>query len=68
MRLYNTHKLLLCLLLLFILMAAEPILAAVAKAPSWQGTQWINLPPGKENLDVDDFQGRVVYLSFFQKW
>ena len=38
------------------------------RAPSWEGTEWINLPAGKESLDVKDLTGRVVYLSFFQKW
>jgi len=42
--------------------------AQPSRAPSWEGTEWINLPRGKENLDVTDLKGRVVYLSFFQKW
>jgi len=37
-------------------------------APTWEGTEWINLPAGKKTLDVDDLRGRVIYLSFFQKW
>jgi hypothetical protein len=37
-------------------------------APSWEGTEWINLPAGKKTLDVKELRGRVVYLSFFQKW
>lgn len=37
-------------------------------APSWEGTEWINLTPGENSLDVKDLKGRVIYLSFFQKW
>ncbi len=37
-------------------------------APSWQGTEWINLPTGVEDLDIEQLRGKVVYLSFFQKW
>lgn len=37
-------------------------------APGWQGVEWINLEPGQKTLDVTDFRGKVVYLSFFQKW
>ncbi len=38
------------------------------RAPSWEGAEWINLAPGKTSLDVQDFKGQVIYLSFFQKW
>ena len=37
-------------------------------APTWEGTEWINLPADKKTLDVNDLRGRVIYLSFFQKW
>ncbi len=50
------------------LWAASICVAQTPEAPSWQGTEWINLPSGKQNLDVSDFRDRVVYLSFFQKW
>ena len=35
-------------------------------APSWVVNQWINLPEGKQSLDVGDFKGKVLYLCFFQ--
>jgi len=37
-------------------------------APAWGVREWINLPEGKERLDVSDFRGRVVYLYGFQSW
>ena len=42
--------------------------AKTIKAPSWEGVEWINLAPGKDSLDVNELKGRVIYLSFFQKW
>ena len=39
-----------------------------AKAPQWNLEQWINLPPGRETLDLSDLDGRVVYLLCFQSW
>ena len=42
--------------------------AQSGRAPSWQGTEWINLPDGEKSLDVKDLEGRVIYLAFFQKW
>ena len=53
------------------LFLSMPLMAApkgIMKAPSWQGTEWIQLPEGKTTLDVSDYQGKVVYLYFFQKW
>ncbi|MHC4942569.1 MAG: peroxiredoxin family protein [Planctomycetota bacterium] len=38
------------------------------KAPSLGVTQWINLPEGKEILDIPDFKGKVLYLYCFQSW
>ena len=38
------------------------------QAPSWEVTQWFQLPDGKTSLDVDDFKGKVVYLYCFQSW
>jgi len=35
-------------------------------APPWHATRWINLPDGKDSLDVSDFKGKVLYLCFFQ--
>ncbi len=37
-------------------------------APSWGVTEWINLPAGKQSLDVDDLEGRVVFMLGFQSW
>lgn len=42
--------------------------AKTLEAPSWEGVEWINLAPGKASIDVNDLKGRVIYLSFFQKW
>ncbi len=42
--------------------------AQTLRAPSWEGVEWINLAPGKDSLDINDLKGRVIYLSFFQKW
>ncbi len=38
------------------------------QAPSWEGTEWIQLPEGKKEMDISDYKGKVVYLYFFQKW
>jgi hypothetical protein len=40
----------------------------MVKAPSWEGVEWINLPPEVDSLNINDFKGKVIYLSFFQKW
>ncbi len=56
------------LISLVLLQFSSGLSAQPNRAPSWEGTEWINLPPGKDSLDVKDLQGRVVYLSFFQKW
>lgn len=37
-------------------------------APPWPVDAWLNLPEGVDRIDVGDFQGRVVYLFFFQSW
>ena len=37
-------------------------------APSWGVTEWINLPADRQSLDVDDLQGRVVFMFGFQSW
>jgi hypothetical protein len=37
-------------------------------APGWKGVgHWINLPEGKEALDVADYRGKVLILVFCQK-
>lgn len=58
--------------IIFCLLAFSTVLSqrlqAAESAPSWQGTQWINLPKDKSSLDVADLRGKVIYLSFFQKW
>jgi len=41
---------------------------STSKAPSWDGVEWINLAQGKDSLDIEELRGKVVYLSFFQKW
>ncbi len=64
----NLPLLLFGLISLVLLQLSSGLSAQPAMAPSWEGTEWINLPPGKESLDVKDLKGRVVYLSFFQKW
>lgn len=38
------------------------------KAPTWDVTDWIQLPEGKSLLDIGDFQGKVLYLYCFQSW
>jgi len=38
------------------------------KAPAWGVTKWLNLPKGQEQLDVDDFNEKVIYLYGFQSW
>ena len=67
-RIINLSLLFFGLIGLVIFQLSTNLSAQPARAPSWEGTEWINLPPGKESLDVKDLQGRVVYLSFFQKW
>lgn len=37
-------------------------------APSWDVSTWFNLPGGATNLDIDDYQGKVLYLYCFQSW
>ena len=35
-------------------------------APAWDATEWLNLSDGKTKLNVEDYKGKVVYLTFFQ--
>jgi thiol-disulfide isomerase/thioredoxin len=37
-------------------------------SPAWGVTQWDNLPEGAEQIDVGDFEGKVIYLFGFQSW
>ncbi len=37
-------------------------------APSWSVTDWINLPAGTGTLDIDDLEGKVVFVLGFQSW
>ncbi len=59
---------LVCLIALIVFQFSSVLGAQSEKAPSWEGTEWINLSPGEKSLDIKDLEGRVVYLSFFQKW
>ena len=38
------------------------------KAPEWEVSDWIQLPEGKEEIQLGDFKGKVVCLYFFQSW
>ncbi|MFM1547925.1 MAG: peroxiredoxin family protein [Lentisphaeria bacterium] len=38
------------------------------QAPKWEAGQWINLPEGKKSIDINDYEGKVVYLFCFQSW
>ena len=38
------------------------------KAPSWSVDKWINLSPDMQKIDVQDYQGKALYLFFFQSW
>ncbi len=37
-------------------------------APEWSVDHWLNLSPGKNKIDIQDFHGKVVYLFCFQSW
>lgn len=38
------------------------------KAPEWGVNRWLNLPDRTESLSLADYEGKVVYLYFFQAW
>ena len=38
------------------------------QAPHWDVSQWHQLPEGKQDLDITDYRGKVLYLYFFQSW
>lgn len=60
---------LICVTMFLIAFCSTSLHAAQPReAPSWQGTEWINLSQGEKNLDIGDLRGKIVYLSFFQKW
>jgi len=38
------------------------------EAPLWRVDEWFNLPDGSTSINIDDFEGQVVYLYCFQSW
>ena len=49
--------------------AAKPKLGIIGQqAPAWKTSAWHQLPAGKQKLDITDYQGKVLYLYFFQSW
>ncbi len=38
------------------------------KAPSWQVSDWHQLPDAVAKLDVSSYRGKVLYLYCFQSW
>ena len=38
------------------------------KAPELGVEQWVNLPDGKETIELADYAGKVVYLFSWQRW
>jgi len=38
------------------------------QAPEWGVRQWFNLPAGEETIELQDYDGKVVYLYCFQSW
>ncbi len=64
----NLHFILFFLICFILLLSQSSMATTAIKAPSWEGSEWINLETGVETLDINDLKGRVVYLSFFQKW
>ena len=38
------------------------------KAPAWDLTDWYNLPEDVDQIELSDFDGKVVYLFGFQSW
>ena len=38
------------------------------QAPEWDVSEWHQLPEGKDDLDITDYRGKVLYLYFFQSW
>ena len=45
---------------------AKPVAGIVGQqAPEWDVSEWHQLPEGKEDLDISDYKGKVLYLYFF---
>ena len=38
------------------------------RAPDWAVETWRRLPDGKDDLEIADLAGRVIYLFCFQSW
>jgi thiol-disulfide isomerase/thioredoxin len=38
------------------------------KAPLLNVSTWINLPEGKDKVEITDYKGKIVVLMFFQHW
>ncbi len=38
------------------------------RAPTWDVADWFNLPEGIDRLEINDLQGKVIYLFCFQAW
>lgn len=68
MRMWQFRISLIVILFFILFQISNAVSAQPEMAPSWEGTEWINLQAGNKTLDVKDLRGRVVYLSFFQKW
>ena len=68
MRKWQLRISLMVILVFILFQVSNAVSAQPEMAPAWEGTEWINLPAGKKTLDVKELRGRVVYLSFFQKW
>ena len=68
MRLWHFRVSFIIIVVFILFQVSNAVSAQLEMAPTWEGTEWINLPAGKMTLDVNDLRGRVIYLSFFQKW
>jgi len=38
------------------------------KAPAWDVATWFNLPPGKNQVEIQDYSENIIYLYCFQSW
>ncbi len=38
------------------------------KAPLLNVSTWINLPEGKDKVEITDYKGKIIVLMFFQHW
>jgi len=48
--------------------APTPSAVVGKQAPLWEVPTWGNLPQGIDGLEIDDFEGKTVYLYCFQSW